>query len=117
MRDSELLAAAMSYATVAGRAVGRRGEVPASVAYELSALNARDPRAALRLRDLYATWPSTTIIEATAMGLLRQRWQRDPATFDGVFAALHEQLAPLRAPARTVVSRRPQQASQVAADR
>ena len=43
---------------------------------------------------------------ATATELLRSRWQRDPAAYDVVLAALHEQLSALRAPARSVVSRR-----------
>lgn len=105
MDSDELLAAAVSYATVAGRAV-RHAHAKRGVADELAVLNAREPRAVLRLRTLYAKWPSTVLIRATAVELMRQRWDREPAAYDAVLAALNEQLSPMRAPARTVMSRR-----------
>lgn len=103
MSSRELLAAAVSYATVAGRAV-RSADARRGVMTELTALNGREPRAALRLRDLYATWPSAVIIRATATELLRSRWQRDPSRYDAVLAELHKQLSPMQAPTRSIVS-------------
>ena len=46
MNSPELLAAAVAYATVAGRAVGQRGDARRSVADELAAPNSRDPLSA-----------------------------------------------------------------------
>lgn len=91
MQHRQLLTVAIHYATIAGRAAAvAEGSRKRVVQAELS----RDPRATLRLRDLFSTWPTAFIIRATAVELTRDRWSSDPTGWNAAIWALDEELAP-----------------------